>query len=133
MNEVMYWYEGARMILDVYGPNGPLLSPTLVKRMYDESSYTGYGLATFNLTRLTPHDVAYGHLGATYGYQSVVVYIPSLELSLTIGTNLETDQQSQPADTFCSVYNTAKAIILQKPIPTCTYTHGYYSGGCKCK
>ena len=79
--------------------------------MYERSSLTGYGLATFNLTRLTPHDVAYGHLGATYGYQSVLVYVPSLELSIAVATNIERDSQDQPADTFCSVYNTAKAII----------------------
>ena len=57
--------------------------------MYSESALTGYGLATFNLTRYTPDDVAYGHLGSTYGYQSVVVYIPSLTLSIAVGTNLE--------------------------------------------
>lgn len=58
----------------------------------------GYGLATFNLTHLTPNETAYGHLGATYGYQSVLVYIPSLELSIAIGTNLERDRQDQPQD-----------------------------------
>ena len=39
----------------------------LVDQMYEESAETGYGFSTFNLTRLTPNDVAYGHLGATYG------------------------------------------------------------------
>lgn len=101
--------------------------------MYAESNLTGYGLATFNLTRMTPHDVAYGHLGATYGYQSVVVYIPSLTMSVAIGTNIESDEQSQPADVFCSVYNTAKAILQGNPVPKCTYKRGYWSGGCKCE
>ena len=42
--------------------------------MYDASTETGYGLATFNLTGHTglkepdPNRIAMGHLGATYGY-----------------------------------------------------------------
>ena len=91
------------------------------------------GLATFNLTRLTPHDVAYGHLGATYGYQSIVVYVPSLELSIAIGTNIERDHQDQPQDVFCHVYNTAKAILQGQPVPTCTFKSGYWNAGCDCK
>jgi CubicO group peptidase (beta-lactamase class C family) len=125
--------DAAKLMQDVYGPSYKLLSKPIVDKMYAESYITGYGLSTFNLTRLTPNDVAYGHLGATYGYQSVVVYVPSLELSITIGTNIETDYQSQPADAFCSVYNTAKAIILGERVPHCTYSEGYWSGGCKCK
>jgi len=66
-----------------------LLDEQTQNQMYEECALTGYGLATFNLTRMTPNDVAYGHLGATYGYQSVVVYIPSLTLSVAIGTNIE--------------------------------------------
>ena len=91
------------------------------------------GLATFNLTLLTPHDVAYGHLGATYGYQSIVVYVPSLELSIAIGTNIERDHQDQPQDVFCHVYNTAKAILQGQPVPTCTFKSGYWNAGCDCK
>jgi len=117
---------------DVYGPAYKLLSKPLVDRMYAESRLTGYGISTFNLTRLTPHDVAYGHLGATYGFQSVVAYVPSLELGVAIGTNIETDHQSQPSETFCRVYNTVKALVLGKQVPTCTFTPGYYHSGCKC-
>ena len=68
------------------------MSQKLSDMMYATSSETGYGLATFNLTRLTPHDVAYGHLGATYGYQSVVAYVPSLGMAFSIGTNIERDR-----------------------------------------
>lgn len=126
-------HGAATLVQDVYGPAHALVSAALQARMYAESAETGYGLATFNLTRLTPNDVAYGHLGATYGYQSVVAYVPSLELGLSIGTNIETDFQSQPADVFCSVFNTAKAILLGEAVPTCTYSKGYWRGGCKCK
>ena len=117
---------------DLYGPSHKLVSASLAQRMYDESSLTGYGLATFNLTRLTPHDVAMGHLGATYGYQSVVAYVPKVELAVAVGTNIERDEQDQPADVFCHVYNTAAAILQGLPVPTCTYSRGYWSGGCKC-
>ena len=56
--------DAATMVQAIYGPTYELISKPLVDMMYGESSETGYGLATFNLTRLTPDDVAYGHLGA---------------------------------------------------------------------
>ena len=124
--------DAAALAQDLYGPSHKLVSASLAQRMYDESSLTGYGLATFNLTRLTPHDVAMGHLGATYGYQSVVAYVPKVELAVAVGTNIERDEQDQPADVFCHVYNTAAAILQGLPVPTCTYSRGYWSGGCKC-
>jgi len=125
--------DAAVLAQDVYGPAYKLVSKPLVDLMYAQSNETGYGLATFNLTRLTPHDVAYGHLGATYGYQSIVAYVPGLELAISVGTNIERDHQDQPQDVFCSVYNTAKAVLSGAPIPTCTFTPGYYDAGCKCK
>lgn len=125
--------EAATLGQDLYGPKYKLVSKPLVDQMYETSGYTGYGLATFNLTRLTPHDIAYGHLGATYGYQSIVVFAPGLNISIAIGTNIERDEQDQPQDVFCTVYNYAKAVILGKPLPTCTYKRGYWNGGCKCE
>lgn len=124
--------DAASLGQDIYGPAQALLPQAIQDEMYQESAETGYGLSTFNLTRLTPNDIAYGHLGATYGYQSVVVYVPSLELSISIGTNIERDHQDQPADAFCSVYNTAKAILQGKPVPTCTFTPSYWHASCKC-
>ena len=53
-------------------------------------------------------------------------------VSLTIGTNIERDHQDQPQDVFCSVYNTAKAIILGQRVPQCTFKSGYWNAGCKC-
>lgn len=60
--------DAATLAQDIYGPEHKLLDEQTQNEMYAESNITGYGLATFNLTRLTPNDVAYGHLGATYGY-----------------------------------------------------------------
>ena len=113
--------DAAALAQDLYGPSHKLVSAALAQRMYDESSLTGYGLATFNLTRLTPHDVAMGHLGATYGYQSVVAYVPKVELAVAVGTNIERDEQDQPADALCHG-NTAAAIL--QAVPTCTYRGG---------
>lgn len=102
------------------------------------SVYEIYGLATHNLG----HDVgqpnsdwgvAYGHLGATYGYQSIVAYFPKLNASIAVATNIETDYQQQPADALCLSYNKAVDVLLDIE-HECTFTagHDYQSGGCKC-
>merc|ERR1711968_326371 len=87
----------ANLAHDVYGPEYKLVSKKYVDQMYASSTATGYGLSTFNLTRLTglhgDEGVAYGHLGATYGY---------------------------------------RAVLKGEPVPTCTFTPGYYDAGCKC-
>jgi CubicO group peptidase (beta-lactamase class C family) len=124
-------HDAATLAQELYG-NFALVSKPLVAEMYARSDLTGYGLATFNLTRLTPNDVAYGHLGATYGYQSIVVYIPNLNISIAIASNIERMEQDQPQDAFCSIYNTVKAMFNGQPIPTCTFKPGYYHAGCKC-
>ena len=124
--------DAATLVNDVYGPGYKLVSKRYVDQMYATSNLTGYGLSTFNLSHLTglhgEYGVAYGHLGATYGYQSVVVHTPGLNLSLAVGTNIERDYQDQPQDVFCQVYNTAKAIILGESVPDCTFVSGYYDG-----
>lgn len=126
----------ARLAYDVYAPPYKLVAKRYVDMMYETSNLTGYGLATFNLTRRTgqhgPDGVAMGHLGATYGYQSIVAYNPAMGFSLAIATNIETNDQSQPADTMCSVYNSVRAVIRGLPQPNCTYKHGYWDGGCNC-
>ena len=58
--------------------------------------------------------------------------IPSVNISISIATNIETMEQSQPADAFCHIYNTAKAMLSGAPVPTCTFSPGYFSCGCKC-
>lgn len=127
----------ATFIYDVYGPDHKLISQKTVDEMYSHSDETGYGYATFNLTRRSgihpPEGTIMGHLGATYGYQSIVGYSPAYDFSMAIATNIEIDDQAQPADAMCSVFNKVRAIISKQPVPECTYkSGGYYSGGCQC-
>jgi CubicO group peptidase (beta-lactamase class C family) len=95
-----------------------------------------YGLGTFNLNMETgqqgEYARGYGHLGATYGYQSISGYFPALNITVAIGTNIETDNQVQPSDAFCQAYNTVAGAMLNQTI-TCTFKQsGYYGGACKC-
>jgi hypothetical protein len=41
----------------------------------------------------SPYAVAFGHLGATYGYDSIIVHGVELGLSLAVATNAETPNQ----------------------------------------
>jgi D-alanyl-D-alanine carboxypeptidase len=99
-----------------------------------------YGLASQNvgLMGITggegPLSVAYGHLGATYGYDSIFGYNPTLDAGIAIATNIETPQQTQPADAFCGVFNRVKNFLLNQTVESCTYsTSGFYGGKCTCK
>ena len=70
--------------------------------------------------------------GATYGFQSQLVYYPGLQLAMTVATNIETDSQTQPKDVLCFAYNAVAAILLGQEI-TCTFAKSsYYGSGCKC-
>jgi len=96
-----------------------------------------YGLGTFNLGMLTgnrgKYGQAYGHLGATYGYQSIAVYFPGAELSMAVATNIETDQQPQPSEALCYAYNGALGVLHGHAI-SCTFsTSGFFGGTCKCQ
>jgi hypothetical protein len=97
------------------------------------------------------------HAGATYGFQSIVVYFPTYDFTLAVASNIETDFQAQPsAGTavstlgrtqctygnvpslsflgLCFAFQPAVAVLTGKPVPSCTYTVGsYYSSGCTCK
>ena len=56
-----------------------------------------YGFATFLLFDFTgqptdgPHDygTCYGHLGATYGWNSLAWFMPGLNFSMSVATNVE--------------------------------------------
>jgi len=127
----------AGLTWEVYGPPHSIAPPALVAEMVPSGGLLSvYGLATHNLAQNTgqkgEYGVAYGHLGATYGYQSVTAYFPKLNFVITVATNIETDFQRQPADAMCFAYNAAASLILKRTIK-CTYTPGsYYGGGCKC-
>ena len=98
-----------------------------------------YGFATFNLSygwgqsSAGPYNTAYGHLGATYGYQSIVAYFPAADVSVSIASNIELDDQIQPADTLCIAYNAVLAHLTNATEPQCTFTKSdYYGGTCDC-
>merc|ERR1712226_859855 len=78
-------------------------------------------------------DAAYGHLGATYGYDSIFGYAPHINVGIAVATNIETPTQTQPSDGFCRAYNRVKNYLKHEPVETCTYrTLSYYGGVCKC-
>jgi hypothetical protein len=37
-------------------------------------------------------------------YQSTLAYFPKLDVTLSIGTNMENDDQEHPSDTLCLLY-----------------------------
>lgn len=96
-----------------------------------------YGLASQNvgLMGITGNMLSrtYGHLGATYGYDSIFGYSHDLELGIAIATNIETPSQTQPSDAFCHVFNRVKNYIEAKPAERCVWTtRSYYQGSCRC-
>lgn len=125
----------AELAWEIYGPQPEVLPPTHAALMVPEKDSI-YGLATFNLGFRTgqngTYGVAYGHLGATYGYQSVLAYFPALRFSMAIATNVETDNQAQPADAMCLAYNAAAGALLGQQIHCAFEAAGYYGGLCKC-
>ena len=95
-----------------------------------------YGFATFNLTMQIGQKgamgQAYGHIGATYGFDTMLSYHPALDVTIAIGTNMENDDQTHPSDTLCSLFTAVKN-SLTGSADVCAYTpRGYYGGECKC-
>eukprot|EP00937_MAST-01D_sp_MAST-1D-sp2_P002466 g2466.t1 len=126
----------AKLAWAIYGPEPTVLPKANADWMASTALARDYGLATFNLARDTGQDGAYGdaygHLGATYGYQSQLVYFPKLEFALTVATNIETNTQGQPKDALCFAYNAVASLMLQQDIQ-CTYApSSYYGSGCNC-
>jgi CubicO group peptidase (beta-lactamase class C family) len=119
----------------VYGQPSRVLPPTEAKVLVP-GKMQFYGFATFNLQWYTGQKGAagwvYGHLGATYGYQSVLAYSPALNLTVVIATSLESQNQQQPSAAFCAVYNTLKNHLTGSST-TCTVTpSSYFGSGCSC-
>mmetsp|Transcript_16344 Transcript_16344/g.28656 ORF Transcript_16344/g.28656 Transcript_16344/m.28656 type:complete len:438 (+) Transcript_16344:53-1366(+) len=125
----------ADLTWEIWGPTSSVAPKEYIDEMIPKTNAI-YGLGAFNIGFQTgqkgPLGMGYGHLGATYGYQSLAGYFPELNFALTIGTNIETDTQVQPADTFCLAYNAVAGALLHKTF-TCRFeAHGYYGGGCVC-
>jgi CubicO group peptidase (beta-lactamase class C family) len=126
----------ASLVWAIYGPSPTVLPPSMSRLMVRTAMERDYGLATFNLTRDTGQSgelaAAVGHLGATYGFQSQLLYFPKLEFALAVATNIETDAQTQPKDAVCFAYNGIAGVLLGKDV-NCTFAAaGYYRSGCKC-
>jgi CubicO group peptidase (beta-lactamase class C family) len=133
----------ARFSYDMYGSAEPqLLAPAakaiMTPNMTDPSQQHGYGFATFRLghwtgqSALSPYYVAYGHLGATYGYDSVELHFPALDVSLAVATDIETDTQAQPSEVVCFAYNAIIAALTNTSEANCSYDAGSYFGSCDC-
>eukprot|EP00421_Protoceratium_reticulatum_P017592 CAMPEP_0168387010 /NCGR_PEP_ID=MMETSP0228-20121227/15724_1 /TAXON_ID=133427 /ORGANISM="Protoceratium reticulatum, Strain CCCM 535 (=CCMP 1889)" /LENGTH=417 /DNA_ID=CAMNT_0008400231 /DNA_START=56 /DNA_END=1309 /DNA_ORIENTATION=+ len=124
----------AALSWEVYGPPHAIAPKSFVDLMIPTGPF--YGLATFNLSTHTGQTGkfgrAYGHLGATYGYQSILVYFPGLQFAMAVATNLEIDDQAHPADAICQSYNAIAGVLMDKAI-TCQFSAGsYYGGKCSC-
>lgn len=121
----------------LYGKEAAIVSKEYVDQMIPTGPF--YGFATFNLTRMTEERdgkffPAYGHLGATYGYDSLFVYQPDLDMSIAVASSIETDRQSQPAEAFCLLASRARSWVLKERARVCTFEKvGYYGVKCTCK
>jgi CubicO group peptidase (beta-lactamase class C family) len=129
--------DAAALAYEVYGPKQRIINATYQSVMVPEcQDFCIYGFATFNLTQELgqkgAEGVAYGHLGATYGYQTVLAYMPALDVSIAIGSNLENDDQTHPSDTLCVLYTAVKNRLTGSTDNCVFKAGGYFSGGCKC-
>ena len=128
--------DAARFAHAVYGKERAILDAEHVAIMIPTSPF--YGFATFNLTGQTgqaPENggTAYGHIGATYGYQSMLLYNPDMDVSIAIASNMENDDQTHPSDTLCSAFNAVRNAVTGAT-DDCVYKKGgYYGGECKCQ
>merc|ERR1712137_1494446 len=132
----------AELYWNIYGPNPTLASHSnlIMANPFNPSSlfHNYYSFATFGLSHVTglsgtsKYGQAWGHLGATYGYQSIVLWFPGLEFTMAIASNIETSSQVQPTDTACFAYNAIAGLMLGQE-SHCTFVDkGYWGGGCKC-
>jgi len=138
-NVLMSVGDAAEWTYALYGPKPTILPISVRDQMLPEPGNSFYGLATFNLTGMNGYpgeaSTAYGHLGDTYGFTSIIIYFPALELSLTVATNLENGGQDGPLYAVCASYHlVADALHQGQNISTCTYEkQTYYHGKCMCR
>ncbi|CAK9019402.1 unnamed protein product [Durusdinium trenchii] len=113
-----------------------LAPEALVKQMIPSAMHI-YGMGAFNVGLFSggvrgPLGQGYGHLGATYGYQSIVGFFPALNVSVAIATNIETDKQVQTPDSLCFTYHAVAGLLMNKTFDCKFQTMGYYGGRCTC-
>ncbi len=134
--------DAARLAYEVYGPKQRIINATNQNIMvpYCSSSHSFeciYGFATFNLTdqigQKGDMGTAYGHIGATYGFDTMLSYHPALDITIAIGSNMENDDQTHPSDTLCLLFTAVKNALTGSQ-DKCSYEpRGYYGGECKCE
>ena len=66
------------------------------------------------------------------GYQSLLAYYPGADVSIAVGSNIETTYQSQPLDTMCDAYNALLPILTDAGTENCSYVDSGYYGVCYC-
>lgn len=132
----------ADLTWSVYGPQPSVAPMEFAKLMHNDGSdkHHFYGVATFNMNSKTgqtdnDYGIAYGHLGATYGFNSLIMFAPAMNLSLALATNLETDQQTHTGEAACFAYNAIVGEILGQnltcTVPTATEDLGW-GRSCSC-
>eukprot|EP00039_Didymoeca_costata_P030505 m.29934 g.29934 ORF g.29934 m.29934 type:complete len:438 (-) comp8152_c0_seq2:60-1373(-) len=126
--------DAAQMAYEVYGPKYSVLPKEYVDIMIPTDRF--YGFATFNLSDMTGQPGfagrAYGHIGATYGYDSLLSFHPALNATIAIASNMENDDQNHPSDTVCLVFNALKNFLTGSN-DSCAYQPvNYYYGICNC-
>jgi D-alanyl-D-alanine carboxypeptidase len=96
-----------------------------------------YGLATFNFSGRYANGTegrAWGHLGDTYGFTSIIAYFPNISMGLAVATNVEGSEQTAPREVLCVVYNRLLDWVRgRSEARTCRYIHvSFYLSGCQC-
>lgn len=126
----------AELVWAIYGPEPSIAPLEYAKLMHKPSLF--YGVATFNLDTITgqasasKYGIAYGHHGATYGYQSISLFLPGFNWSLVVATNVETQQQMQPSDAACLAYGAATGLVVRRDLNCSWEVRGYALSFCKC-
>lgn len=130
----------ASLAWEIYGPPSSIAPKEYIDQMIP-NSHSIYGLGTFNLGFFTGHMKdflhqslwrGYGHLGATYGYQSVAGYFPGVKFALSIATGMESDSQIQAVDAFCQAFNAAAGLLLGRTYTCSMSSASSYFPSCQC-
>ena len=136
---VMPVADAAEVAYATYAKDGGLLSAASQAEMQVQnmSSHGFYTFATMNLGFQTGQEgnkygEAWGHLGATYGYDSTLMYFPALGFSMAIGSDTETSSQSQVQDAACVAYNRVKNFVLGEKVDACSISKSSYFAKCSC-
>jgi len=124
----------ARLAWEIYREHS--IAPSeYVAMMTNFSSSHKYGLATQlhrnHSGQAGAYGIEYGHFGATYGYQSFLMYYPELDIALAGASNMESDHEDQAKAALCHAYNQVAAVLVQKQEMHCSFKCTAF-GTCAC-